>query len=137
MSALPIPFETRSEYVRLLTDTLPSVIHSEEQHAYYLQKIEELLDHEQSMSLAETELLGLLTLLVEKFEDEHFELAKSSPIEAVKFLMDQHGLKQKDLANIFGAPSIVSEVLSGKRELNKEHIRRLSEYFHVSPEIFF
>ncbi|HMD19994.1 MAG TPA: hypothetical protein VKH40_06710 [Alloacidobacterium sp.] len=90
MSALPIPLETRSEYVRLLTDTLPSVIHSEEQHAYYLQKIEELLDHEQSMSLAETELLGLLTLLVEKFEDEHFELAKSSPIEAVKFLMDQH-----------------------------------------------
>ena len=137
MSALPIPLETRSEYVRLLTDTLPSVIHSEEQHAYYLQKIEELLDHEQSMSLAETELLGLLTLLVEKFEDEHFELAKSSPIEAVKFLMDQHGLKQKDLADIFGAPSIVSEVLSGKRELNKEHIRRLSEYFHVSPEIFF
>jgi len=137
MSALPIPLETRSEYVRLLTDTLPSVIHSEEQHAYYLQKIEELLDHEQSMSLAETELLGLLTLLVEKFEDEHFELAKSSPIEAVKFLMDQHGLKQKDLADIFGTPSIVSEVLSGKRELNKEHIRRLSEYFHVSPEIFF
>jgi len=137
MSALPIPLETRPEYVRLLTDTLPSIIHSEKQHAYYLQKIEELLDHEQSMSLAETELLGLLTLLVEKFEDEHFELAKSSPIEAVKFLMDQHGLKQKDLANIFGAPSIVSEVLSGKRELNKEHIRRLSEYFHVSPEIFF
>ena len=137
MSALPIPLETRPEYVRLLTDTLPSVIHSEEQHAYYLQKIEELLDHEQSMSLAETELLGLLTLLVEKFEDEHFELDKSSPIEAVEFLMDQHGLKQKDLADIFGAPSIVSEVLSGKRELNKEHIRRLSEYFHVSPEIFF
>jgi len=51
--------------------------------------------------------------------------------------MDQHGLKQKDLVGAFGTPSVVSEVLSGKREMNKEHIRRLSERFHVSPEIFF
>jgi HTH-type transcriptional regulator/antitoxin HigA len=51
--------------------------------------------------------------------------------------MDQHGLKQKDLADVFGTPSIFSEVLRGKRELNKVHIRRLSERFHVSPELFF
>jgi HTH-type transcriptional regulator/antitoxin HigA len=51
--------------------------------------------------------------------------------------MDQHGLLQKDLADVFGAPSIVSEVLSGKRELNKDHIKRLSRRFHVSPELFF
>jgi HTH-type transcriptional regulator/antitoxin HigA len=51
--------------------------------------------------------------------------------------MDQHGLKQKDLVDVFGTASIVSEVLSGKRELNKEHIKRLSDRFHVSPELFF
>jgi HTH-type transcriptional regulator/antitoxin HigA len=51
--------------------------------------------------------------------------------------MDQHDLKQKDLVDVFGTPSIVSEVMSGKRELNKEHIKRLSERFHVSPELFF
>ena len=51
--------------------------------------------------------------------------------------MDQHNLKQKDLTDIFGTPSITSEVLSGKRELNKEHIRRLSQRFGVSPELFF
>jgi len=55
----------------------------------------------------------------------------------LRFLMDQHGLKQRDLTDVFGTPSIVSEVLSGKRELNKDHIKRLSERFHVSPEIFF
>ena len=55
----------------------------------------------------------------------------------MRFLMEQHGLKQKDLADVFGAQSIVSEVLSGKRELNKQQIRRLSERFHVSPEVFF
>jgi len=51
--------------------------------------------------------------------------------------MDQHSLRQKDLVDVFGTPSIVSEILSGKRELNKEHIKRLSERFHVSPELFF
>jgi len=51
--------------------------------------------------------------------------------------MEQHGLKQKDLVNVFGSKSIVSEVLIGKRVLNKEQIRRLSERFHVSPEMFF
>jgi len=55
----------------------------------------------------------------------------------LQFLMDQHGLKQKDLIDVFGTPSIVSEVLNSKRELSKEHIRRLSARFKVSPELFF
>jgi len=59
------------------------------------------------------------------------------PLEVLQFLMDQHGLLQKDLADVFGAPSIVSEVLSGKREINQDHIKRLSRRFHVSPELFF
>lgn len=79
----------------------------------------------------------MLTLLIEDFEGKHYALPKASPIETIMFLMDQNGLKQKDLMDVFGTPSIVSEVLSGKRELNKDHIRRLSERFHVSPELFF
>ena len=51
--------------------------------------------------------------------------------------MDQHGLMQKDLVDVFGTRSIVSEVLNGKREMSKDHIRRLSRRFHVSPELFF
>jgi HTH-type transcriptional regulator / antitoxin HigA len=51
--------------------------------------------------------------------------------------MDQHKLKQKDLVDVFGTRSIVSEVLSGKRKLNQEHIERLSQRFHVSPDVFF
>jgi antitoxin component HigA of HigAB toxin-antitoxin module len=48
--------------------------------------------------------------------------------------MDQHGLKQKDMLDIFGTPSIVSEVLRGKRAIHKDHISRLSERFHISPK---
>ena len=85
----------------------------------------------------EKDLADLLTLLIEDYEEKHYQLPKVSPVGMVAFLMDQHGIKQKDLAQELGTPSIVSEVLSGKRELNKEHIRRLSERFHVSPEVFF
>jgi HTH-type transcriptional regulator/antitoxin HigA len=51
--------------------------------------------------------------------------------------MDKHVLKQKDLLEVFGTPSIVSEVMRGKRRLNRDHIARLSQCFHVSPELFF
>jgi HTH-type transcriptional regulator/antitoxin HigA len=78
-----------------------------------------------------------LTLLIEDFEEKNYRLPKASPLQVIAFLMEQHGLKQKDLTDVFGTASIVSEVLNGKRELNKEQIRRLSERFHVSPEVFF
>jgi HTH-type transcriptional regulator/antitoxin HigA len=64
-------------------------------------------------------------------------LPRAKPVEVLRFLIEQHGLKQKDLAEVFGTRSIVSEVLSGKRKLNREHIERLSQKFHVSPEVFF
>ena len=51
-------------------------------------------------------------------------------------LMQANGLKQKDMLDVFGTPSIVSEILHGKRQLTTEHIRRLSRRFHVSPEVF-
>jgi len=75
--------------------------------------------------------------LIEDFEEKRYRLPRSTPLNVIRFLMEQHGLRQKDLAEAFGTPSIVSEVLSGKRDLSKDHIRRLSERFHVSPELFF
>jgi len=89
------------------------------------------------MTKEESEFADLLTLLIEDFEEKNYALPKSSPTDVIMFLMDQHGLKQKDLTDVFGTPSIVSEVLSGKRDLNKNYIAKLSERFHVSPEVFF
>ena len=61
----------------------------------------------------------------------------ANPLEVLAELMEANNLKQKHLASIFGTESIVSEVINGKRELNKDHIKRLSERFNVSPELFF
>jgi HTH-type transcriptional regulator/antitoxin HigA len=55
----------------------------------------------------------------------------------IRHLMDVNGLRQKDLVDVFGTESIVSDVLSGRRDLTKDHIKRLSERFSVSPAVFF
>ena len=134
---IAIAAAAQPEYARLLAESLPTVVDSEGLNELYLEQVSELLRREDSLSLAETQLLKLLTLLIEDFEEKHYAVPSSGPLAAVRFLMDQHSLKQKDLTDIFGTPSITSEVLSGKRELNKEHIRRLSKRFKVSPELFF
>ena len=77
----------------------------------------------------------LLTLLIEDFEEKHYALNASTPVDVLNELMSANNLKQKDLLDIFGTPSIVSEVLHGKRQFTTEHIRRLSRRFRVSPEV--
>jgi HTH-type transcriptional regulator/antitoxin HigA len=124
-------------YAALLARVPPKVIRTEEENARYADALYELENRRRKLTAAERELADLLTLLIEDFEEKHYRLPKATPVEILQFLMEQYGLKQKDLVEVFGARSIVSEVLSGKREMNKEHIRRLSVRFHVSPEVFF
>jgi len=75
--------------------------------------------------------------LVEHFENQNYPILDVGPLDIVRHLMEEHNLRQKDLTDVFGTESIVSDVLNGKRVLNKEHIRRLSERFKVSPAVFF
>jgi HTH-type transcriptional regulator/antitoxin HigA len=137
LEVIAIAAAAQPEYARLLAEALPTVVDSEGLNELYLEQVSELLRREDSLSPAETQLMKLLTLLIEDFEEKHYAVPRSGPLATVRFLMDQHSLKQKDLTDIFGTPSITSEVLSGKRELNKEHIRQLSKRFKVSPELFF
>ncbi len=123
-------------YVQLLARIPPKVIHSEAENEHYLEALY-ALDQKRALTREEKQLADLLTLLVEDFEDKRYRLRPSSPVEALSFLMEQHELKQKDMVEIFGARSTVSEVLGGKREMTKAQIRRLSQRFQVSPEIFF
>jgi HTH-type transcriptional regulator/antitoxin HigA len=129
------PAVREATYKKLVEKTPPRIIKTEEQNEEYIKVVQSLL--KRKMTKEEKEFADLLTLLIEDFEEKNYALPKSSPTEMILFLMDQHGLKQKDLIDVFGTPSIISEVLSGKRELNKDHIVRLSERFHVSPELFF
>jgi HTH-type transcriptional regulator/antitoxin HigA len=127
----------RSEYASLLTSTLPSVIRSEAENERHIGMLEELDRKGSRMSAAERRMAELLSLLIEDFEEKHYSLKAASPKDVLNELMLANNLRQKDLLDVFGTPSIVSEVLRGKRKLTTEHIRRLSRRFHVSPEVFF
>ena len=82
--------------------------------------------------------MGLVDIvgdLIEDFESEHHPLPDVTGVQALKFLIEQHGIKQCDLHEI-GSQGVVSEILSGKRELNIRQVRALSERFGVSPATF-
>ncbi len=82
--------------------------------------------------------MGLVDIvgdLIEDYEAEHHPLPEATGVQALKFLMEQHGLKQSDLSEI-GSQGVVSEIMAGKRDLNIRQIRALSERFGVSAATF-
>jgi len=76
----------------------------------------------------------MLALLIDNYEKEHHAIELPHPIEAIKFRMDQMGLKQKDLVSCFGDKSKVSDVLNLKRKLNLNYIRNLHQKLHIPLE---
>jgi len=82
----------------------------------------------------EGEEMELLSLLVEKYELEHYPIEAPNPIEAIKFRMEQMNLKQADVAPLFGGKTRVSEVLHGKRSLTLKMITLLNRYLGIPLE---
>jgi HTH-type transcriptional regulator/antitoxin HigA len=114
----------------------PHLIRTEEQLEAYTKALFRLTA-EPSPTAAHVEAIELLTVLIERYEEEQYALPNASQVDVLRFLIAQHGLKQRDLAADLGGESVVSEVLSGKRKLNAAHIEQLSKRFHVSPAVFF
>ncbi len=82
----------------------------------------------------EGEEIKLLSLLIEKYEQENYQLEAPSPIEAIKFRMEQMNLKQADVAPLFGGKTRVSEVLNGRRALTLKMIVLLNRYLGIPLE---
>jgi HTH-type transcriptional regulator/antitoxin HigA len=78
--------------------------------------------------------IELLSLLVEKYEQEHYPIEAPNPIEAIKFRMEQMNLKQADIAPLFGGKTRISEVLNGKRPLTLKMITLLNQYLGIPLE---
>jgi len=125
-----------ANYAALLSETRPEVIRDGKQNQAYIRRLEELTS-KKSVTRAEEKLIELLAVLIEDFEAKHYPVPDASPLAVVRHLMEAHDLRQKDLVDVFGTESIASEVLHGKRDLTKEHIRRFSARFGVSPAVFF
>jgi len=121
---------------RMIELGAPRIIRTEEQLAEYTRVLYSLTALPAPTSV-QVEAIELLTLLIERYEEQQFQLPQASAPEVINFLLDQHSLKQLDIASELGGQSVVSEILSGRRKLNSNHIERLSKRFGVSPAIFF
>jgi HTH-type transcriptional regulator/antitoxin HigA len=124
------------DYGTLLSEIKPEVVHNEAQNQTYIQQLEQLTG-KTVVSPAEKKLIQLLIVLVEEYENKHHPVPTAGPLDILRHLMEVHELRQKDLVDVFGAESTVSDVLKGKREITKDQVRRLSKRFHVSPAVFF
>jgi HTH-type transcriptional regulator/antitoxin HigA len=83
------------------------------------------------------DLLDVVGMLVSQYEDENTPgLQSAEPLDVLRFLMEQHNLKQSDLRKEIGTQGVVSEILSGSREINARQARALAKRFGVSPAVF-
>lgn len=109
------------------------VIKTENEYQAALSRLEEIFDSKKDSPHADE--LELLTLLIEKYEDERSPIDLPDPIEAIKFRMEQLGYKQKDLAEAIGLKSRASEILNKKRKLTLDMIRKLHHALGIPTEV--
>jgi len=110
-------------------------IKSEQDYTDALSQIETLMDAKPNTPMMDE--LEVLTTLVEAYEEQYYKIEAPDPIEAIKFRMEQEGLKQKDLVAMVGSKSRVSEILNRKRKLTIEMIRNLHQQLHIPIESLF
>jgi len=111
------------------------IIKNEEDYNKALLKVEEIMDIDPEKNTELADGMDLLVLLINKYEDEHYKIDFPDSIEAIKFRMEQQGLKNSDMIEYFGSKSKVSEVLSKKRGLSLSMIRRLNKGLGISAEV--
>jgi HTH-type transcriptional regulator / antitoxin HigA len=126
----------QASYTDLLIAFPPRIITTAEQLVATQNVIDALID-KGKLSTDEQDYLNLLGTLVYEYEDQTVEIPDIYGVEMLKVLIEEFELRQKDLISIFKTESIVSDVLNYKRGLTVEHIQKLSQFFNVSPAVFF
>jgi len=102
------------------------IIKNKTQYKEYISEMATLLKDDPIPDSPKGGRLALLAMVIIYYEKDHFPIEKPTAIEAIKFRMDQQGLKQKDLIPFIGSKSRVSEILSGKRGLTLAMVRNLT-----------
>lgn len=113
------------------------ILKTEQEYNLVCERIYRLMNSDQKAiepGSPEGEELELLSLLVEKYEQEHYPVDAPNPIDAIKFRLEQMNLKQSDIAPLFGGKTRVSEVLNGKRPLTLKMITLLNRYLGIPLE---
>ncbi len=126
------------KYGRLLAKYLPRVIETDEEQDRLAGTLLQLTIPARELSPEEAKLAGLLGRLVEDYEIKARlgQVKRFTPRETLQHLVQDLGLKQVDLIDVFGSQSIVSEVLQGRRKINLTQARRLAVRFRLTVDLF-
>jgi len=108
-------------------------IRNEKDYQKALDRLEDIFDSKKGTE--EGDELEILSILIDRYENENFPIGMPDPIEAIKFRMEQMGMNQKDLAEVVGFKSRVSEILNKKRKLTLSMIRKLNTNLHIPTEV--
>lgn len=129
---------------KLLVDHFPVVpVTTAAHHRLAKATLAVLMDLKRSPGLRSTQrrqvtsFIRVWCMLIAAYEADHFQVAKVRGVDALRFLMEQHGLGQGDLRGEVGPQPVVSRILRGERELTAAHIGRLAKRFGVSAAVFF
>ena len=99
--------------------------------------VQDLADREEAdLSPEEDRLLDLLSDLIQQYDEEHYPVADLPPHELLCSLMEDNGLRHKDLWPLLGSPGVASEVINGKRAISKAQAKKLGEFFKLDPGAF-
>jgi HTH-type transcriptional regulator/antitoxin HigA len=136
MEEMALTTSRKKAYAKLLTRVLPTVIQDEAENERVLAELERLDSCGRRLTPEEESLAELLTLLVRQYEQAQYPLGHADPVEALRVMMEQRGLRQRDLIPIFGSSSTASDVVNGKRSISKTQARKLADFFHVPVSLF-
>ena len=125
-----------TDYVELLATYRPAKPHNRRELAEMTALLETLAANEKPQTPAMERFIETLTALILQYEEEIHPAPNASPTGVLKYLMEEHGLRQVDLVGILGSKSYVSQILSGHRPIGKEAAAKLARFFHVKPHSF-
>jgi HTH-type transcriptional regulator/antitoxin HigA len=106
-----------------------NILNNDTDYEEALKRLDEIFDAEADSR--EDKEADLLVLLIEKYEEENYPIPDPDPVEAIKLIMEQKSLRQKDLIGMIGDKTTVSKVLKRKRKLTLEMIRKLNASFKI------
>jgi HTH-type transcriptional regulator/antitoxin HigA len=123
------------KYGRLCAKMLPKVITTDEEFDRMVAQLE-ALSMKRNRTLEENALADLLTKLINDYDEEHFPIEETPPHEMLSYLMEQRGMKAADLVELIGSRALVSEIVAGKRAINRSQARKLAGFFKVTADLF-
>jgi HTH-type transcriptional regulator/antitoxin HigA len=126
------------KYGKILQIARPRTIDNNADYRRVSEQISKLIDSGNKKTTEESVLLKLLVTLAEEYERKHYKNpgGKASPLEVLRYLMEEHKHTAKDLWTVIGDKSLVSRILHNERSISKQVATRLAEFYHVSPAVF-